>query len=52
MMRLCKNWYKSLVVVKPKLNITRQVYEFIVRTTKDSPRVETGGILMGRTLNH
>lgn len=50
-MRLCRNYqYKSLEVVKPQLNITRKVYDFIVRTTKDSPKVETGGILMGHDI--
>lgn len=50
-MRLCRNYqYKNMEVIKPQLNITRLVYDFIVSTTKDSPRVETGGILMGRDI--
>ncbi|MCQ1529513.1 hypothetical protein [Lutispora saccharofermentans] len=47
-MRLFRNYrYKKLEVVKPQLNVRREAYEFIVKTTKDSPQVETGGILIG-----
>lgn len=52
MMKLLRNYrYKNLKIVKPQLNITKEVYDLIVNTTKNSPKVETGGILMGHDIN-
>ncbi|TAH59722.1 MAG: hypothetical protein EWM50_07565, partial [Gottschalkiaceae bacterium] len=50
-MRLCKHYqHKNPKIIKPQLNITKQVYDFIIKETKNNPNVETGGILMGQDI--
>jgi len=39
--------HRVLSFPKPRLIISKEVYDFIIETTKSSPKVETGGILMG-----
>ena len=39
--------YRKFIQNKCSLIVKRDVYDFIVETTRESPNVETGGILMG-----
>lgn len=47
-MKLWRNFYQNKFrILKPTLIVKKSVYDFIIKTTKESPDVETGGILMG-----
>jgi len=46
-MILWEKLYKNDTTHKPQLVLKREVYDFIVKTTKESPYLETGGILIG-----
>ena len=39
--------YRNNLIQHPKLIIKKEVYDFIVKVTKESPDSETGGILIG-----
>lgn len=49
-MKLCKN-YRYRESIKPQLNISQEAYDLILKTTKDSTEVETGGILIGQDIS-
>lgn len=52
MMKLWRKYQPKIIkVIKPQLNITRETYDFIIKTTLESPELETGGILIGQDLN-
>ena len=47
-MNLWLNFHQNrFKIPKPSLILKKDVYDFIIETTKQSPNVETGGILMG-----
>lgn len=47
-MKLWRNFYQDkFKILKPTLIVKKSVCDFIIKTTKESPNVETGGILMG-----
>ena len=52
-MKLWRNFYQNKFrILKPTLIVKKSVYDFIIKTTKESPDVETGGILMGHDESH
>ncbi|QOX63891.1 hypothetical protein FRZ06_11385 [Anoxybacterium hadale] len=48
MMKLCRKSNSHIRTIMPKLTITKESFDLIINTTKDSPYVETGGILLGK----